>query len=205
MGDAGDGPANSLRARFNAGLFLGTAIIVAIVLSLATYAAVRALQPGWGEAAVKIAPVAQRKSLSLAMPTLDGRNWSLADHAGHVVVLNYFATWCPPCRAEIPDLRAIATSYGAKGVDMAAISVDADSPGRTRTALKDFNDDEHLPFPILLPAAETLLLLDESVVPQTFVIDRQGRIAAHLVGQTDRRTLGRVLDAVLAEEESSSR
>jgi len=180
------------------GLWLGIAFITLIFVAVGTYAAVNA----WNRSARAqddLLPVSDRKPININLPTLDGKEWSLADHKGRIVLVNYFATWCPPCKAEFVDLKKMLVDYGKKGVDFAAISVDRDAARSRVAALRDFSADEHLPFPILLPAAESPLLRDDLMVPQTFLVDRQGRIALHLIGQLDPKNFRRSLDKLLAE------
>jgi cytochrome c biogenesis protein CcmG/thiol:disulfide interchange protein DsbE len=187
------------RRRFNAGLLLGVGFIAAIFVALAAYQLVNRLNGG---SAAK-APLAEtaRKPAQLAMPTLDGGRWSLADHAGEVALINYFATWCPPCRHELPDLRKIAGEYKPRGVVFAAVSIDRDGEStRSRTELlQDFNRYENLPFPILLPPPESPLLREQMAIPQTILIDKKGRIALHITGMVTAEKLRPVLDQLLAE------
>jgi thiol-disulfide isomerase/thioredoxin len=136
------------------------------------------------------------------MATLDGGRWSVAEQAGgKVALVNYFATWCPPCRHELPDLRKVSEEYTPRGVAFAAVSLDKDvEGGRTRKELlQDFNRYEKLPFPILLPAVESPLMREAMAIPQTFLIDKKGRIAMHITGTVTAESLRPLLDELLAE------
>jgi thiol-disulfide isomerase/thioredoxin len=187
------------RTRFRAGLFLGICFIIAIFAGIAVFAIVRALGPAGPPPT--LLPIAQRKPAPLSMPTLDGKTWSTADHTGQVILLNYFATWCPPCMGEMPELKAIAAAYAPRGVAFAAISLDTDNQGpapRIQT-LTAFNTDNKLPFPILLPPAGSPLFTNGLPIPQTFLLDRHGRIAVHITGETSAKELSPLLDQLLKE------
>jgi thiol-disulfide isomerase/thioredoxin len=111
----------------------------------------------------KPAPPAQAKFL-------DGTRFTLADHAGKVVILNFWATWCAPCRAEMPAIDAYYQKHRAEGLQIIAISMDdAKDEAKVREVMREF----------AFPAA---LIRDASLkgygriwrVPLTFVIDRRG-------------------------------
>ncbi len=115
--------------------------------------------------------------------TLGGAKLSLAGYRGHVVVLNFWGSWCPPCRAEAPDLAALARGYRPDGVRFLGVDI-RDSPasagafmsnfGISYPSLNDPGDDIALDFRATVPPAG---------IPTTLVIARGGRITARVVGQ----------------------
>jgi len=110
---------------------------------------------------------------------LRGGNSSLADYKGKVVLLNFWATWCMPCRAEMPGMETIWKKYKDQGLVIAAISVDEGSPKRIETFSKLLD----LSFPILLdPESEVSDLYKVSNMPTSFLIDRNGKIISRIVG-----------------------
>jgi thiol-disulfide isomerase/thioredoxin len=131
------------------------------------------------------------------------KTWRLQDHAGKIVLVNYFATWCPPCKAELPDLLSLARQDAPRDVVFVAVSLDTPddrSPPRPiEPLLRQFAQDHALPFPILLPASNTTLLLDRPAIPQTFLYDRQGRRARAIMGQFDSRDIAQSLEELLKE------
>jgi thiol-disulfide isomerase/thioredoxin len=134
------------------------------------------------------------------MKTLDGANWSLKDQAGHVVVVNYFATWCPPCMAEMPALIGIAKETAAKGVVFAAVSLDTDEDGHPRVqVLKDFVAKEQLPFVVLLPDVDSPVFRMTIGLPQTVIVDRHGRTARTIFGETNVKELRAAIDQLVSE------
>lgn len=125
-----------------------------------------------------------RTAPDFAMPDLEGQLVRLEDLQGKVVVLNLWATWCPPCVEEMPTLEELHRELGDEGVVVLAVSQD-EEPARVGPwiAERDFT------FPVLLdPAAEVGHRFGVSGYPETFVIDRSGRIVHHHVGYRDWAT-----------------
>jgi len=104
--------------------------------------------------------------------SLDGDSVSLAAQRGKVVLLNVWATWCHPCRDEIPELRAIQARYATRGLELIGVSVDADGSDE---AIRGFMKDFEMVYPIWRDPDERVstqfLVLG---VPATFLIDREG-------------------------------
>lgn len=107
-----------------------------------------------------------------ATVSLDGDSVSLEAKRGTVVLLNVWATWCHPCRTEIPELRALHAQYQAKGLELIGVSVDTDGTDETiRTFMRDFG----MTFPIWRDPDERISTRFLAVgVPATFLIDKQG-------------------------------
>ena len=107
-----------------------------------------------------------------ATVSLDGDSVSLAQQKGKVVLLNIWATWCHPCRDEIPELRAIHGRYRDRGLELVGVSVDTDGTDEViRTFMKDFQ----MTFPIWRDPDERISTQFLAVgVPATFLIDKEG-------------------------------
>lgn len=121
---------------------------------------------------------------SYSTTSLDGDSVSLAALRGNVVLLNVWATWCPPCRTEIPELQAIHTRYQPRGLELVGVSVDAaGSEGAIREFMKDFA----MTFPVWLDPAERVSARFLVVgVPATFLIDRDGILRWRRIGPVMR-------------------
>ena len=148
-------------------------------------------------------PISQRKPMpDFTFQTLDGRPWTLSEHRGHVVLLNFWATWCPPCQAETPSLVKIARVDQAKGLDVAGVSMDqTDQNGLSN--IRAFVSAYHVPYPVLLPKGFSPVTNVVQAFPTTFLIDRQGRVAQTHVGALDEASLGRELERLLKEPRPS--
>jgi peroxiredoxin len=117
-------------------------------------------------------------------PALSGAEQSLADHRGEVVLVNIWATWCGPCRIEMPSIQALYDRYGSDGFTVLAVSIDA-GPGH-RDKVEGFVSEHGLTFPVLLdPGSRITGLFRTSGVPETFVLDRHGRIVKRVIGASD--------------------
>ncbi|MGI9076069.1 MAG: TlpA family protein disulfide reductase [Gemmatimonadaceae bacterium] len=104
--------------------------------------------------------------------SLDGDTVSLAAQRGKVVLLNVWATWCHPCRDEIPELRAIHARYSARGLELIGVSVDADG---SDDAIRAFMKDFEMTYPIWRDGDERVSAQFLVIgVPATFLIDREG-------------------------------
>ncbi len=147
-------------------------------------------------------PPEQREAfgLDLSLPTLSGETLRLSELRGQVVLLNVWATWCYPCRAEMPAMAALYRRYESSNKGFTIIAVANDPQGRE--VVEPFAEDHKLPFPIVLDVQNTLgIQLDLPGIPTSYLLDQQGRIVLREVGQRDWNHPGmhRLLDALLAE------
>lgn len=104
--------------------------------------------------------------------SLDGDSVSLEKLRGKVVLLNIWATWCHPCRKEIPELRALHEKYQARGLELVGVSVDNDG---TDDVIREFMKEFQMNFPVWRDPEERVQTTFLTVgVPTTFLIDREG-------------------------------
>jgi len=116
---------------------------------------------------------------SFKLRNIKGNYESLESYRGEVVVLNFWATWCAPCRIEMPSFEKLYRRYRSEGVTVLAITLDKNSENK----IKSFVDEYGLSFPILLDEkGEVERLYPSMTIPFTYVIDRQGRIVARVDG-----------------------
>jgi len=154
-------------------------------------------------------PTEQLSSGSLAVPVevkyaapvltlsdLGGRDHSLADFHGQVVLVNLWATWCPPCKAEMPTLEAYYKLHQADGFVTIAIN-DGDPADSVATFVREYN----LSFPVLLDP--TYQATDHAFktrnLPSSFVIDREGNVRLRWVGEIDHASLEKYVTPLILE------
>jgi cytochrome c biogenesis protein CcmG/thiol:disulfide interchange protein DsbE len=148
-----------------------------------------------------VRPVKDRTRVAdLSFPQLDGASWRLSDHRGQVVLINYWASWCGPCRQETPGLISLARDYRYKGLSVVGVSVDEGG----RKAVEGFLQEFHLPYPVLMPdlASPTAPAIDS--IPTTVLVDRNGRAAKSYVGAVSETVFRADVDRLLAEQPAPS-
>jgi len=131
---------------------------------------------------------------------LSGKSISLADYRGKVLFLNFWATWCPPCRAEIPDFVEVYGQNKSRGLEVIGISLDT----KDKEAIAAFVEKYKINYPIVLEsrkATEKIIADYEpgEYIPTTIVIDKQGRIRGKQVGQMDKQMLLKYFSQLSAE------
>ena len=111
----------------------------------------------------------------------DGRRASLEDLRGQVVILDFWATYCPPCREEIPHLVRLQRQFGPQGLKVIGLNVGGE---KDIPKVPDFVKQYGIQYQLAEPDDETvrLFLAYDNNIPQTFVLDRQGKIVLHIVG-----------------------
>ncbi|HEY7994966.1 MAG TPA: TlpA disulfide reductase family protein [Candidatus Eremiobacteraceae bacterium] len=170
----------------NASIARRLAPAFALVLALAAPRPAWAAAPGIGT----LAPDFKLQSTS-------GRTMSLSDLRGHVVVLNFFATWCPPCRAETPDLVAAAKKYGA-GSDVMFFGVD---DREQMPLVQVWAKGKGVRFPLVMDSTGSVEeMYDVRAIPTTYILDRNGVIRYRQLDQLESSTLTGALDAVVADK-----
>ena len=124
------------------------------------------------------------KAPDFTLKDLSGRAVSLEDYRGKVVLVDFWATWCPPCRSSIPELVRLQESYAGQGLVILGISLD--DPGRADNAsLRAFKDKYRMNYPVLrgdLRVARDYFGDGEMGIPTMFVVNREGRIVDRHVG-----------------------
>jgi thiol-disulfide isomerase/thioredoxin len=127
-----------------------------------------------------------RQQAGFTLTDLQGKTWTLKDLHDHVVLVNFWATWCPPCRKEMPDLDALYQRYKDQGLLVLAIS-DEDSAKVTA-----FLASHGVSYPILLdPGRKVNELFHVDGIPKSFIYDRQGKLVAQSI---DMRTRSQFLE-----------
>ncbi|MBI3650067.1 MAG: TlpA family protein disulfide reductase [Acidobacteria bacterium] len=142
-----------------------------------------------GSEANKSTPPAATKKAppDFEVPKISGGSFKLSDYRGKVVVLDFWATWCPPCRKGIPQLVRIDKDLRDKGVEVVGLHIDdqgRSSPEAIRNFIKQFG----INYTVGMASNEMFVAYlgnEESSIPQTLVFDRSGKVIAHLIGYSD--------------------
>ncbi len=128
-----------------------------------------------------------------SLPTLDGRDLRLSSYRGKVVLLDFWATWCDPCREEIPHLIELQKRYADGGLQVIGVSMD-DSPDPVRPFYQEF----HMNYPVVMGTAKTGALFGGVMgLPITFLIGRDGKIRAKHIGATGASVLEKEIQSLL--------
>lgn len=143
------------------------------------------------------APRSGQAAPNFKVSTMSGQQISLANYRGRVLVLDFFATWCQPCRVSIPHLVEMNRKYGKQGLYVLGMSADEDGEG-----VKAFADHNRITYPIALAGESTLADFGVRSVPVMFVIDKRGRVAEVYRGFTDEvaRSTEQLIKKLLAEK-----
>ena len=156
-----------------------------------------------GDGSVTQVAAADRKDpVSFSGTTLDGQSYDVRDDRGRVVVVNVWGSWCAPCIAEAPALQAVHELTQDQDVSFVGVNT-KDGEASARAHEKRFG----VTYPSIDDDGGRVLLdlrgsLPPSAIPSTLVLDREGRVAARILGKADRTVLNGVVDDVLAEDAS---
>ena len=151
--------------------------------------------------------VLPERLLNRELKSLDKGSFRLSDFSGKVVVVNLWASWCGPCRAEVPDYEKVRKEYAGRPVEF--IGLTTEDPARASERVKQFVRDFNFGFRLGWADHETAqtLMGGRNVIPQTLVIASDGHIVSHWRGYArgqSRDHLRQVLDRALADTTASS-
>jgi len=118
------------------------------------------------------------------LPLLDGTKISLSQYKGKVVFLNFWATWCGPCRSEMPSMEAVYQSLKDKGLEILAVNL-----GDSKNEVSTFMNQNKLNFPAVLDEKNTTgSSYNVRAIPTTYIIDKRGLIVARIIGSINWNT-----------------
>ena len=117
----------------------------------------------------------------------------LALNKGKVVIVNFFATWCPPCRKEIPELINLSKTYEGKNLQIIGISVDENG----EEAVIPFAQKVGFNYPVYLTTPELNTTFNIDAVPQIFLYDKNGKLITNLKGYVDAKELSAMIEKLL--------
>lgn len=140
--------------------------------------------------------LAARNLMLASFDDLSGKKQTLSSSLGKVLVVNFWATWCLPCREEIPELKKIQRKYAPKGVEVTGIAFDS------AVKVQDYAKEMNIDYSLLIANAETMAISQNlgnraGVLPFTVVLDRAGRVAYTHAGALTEAVLDAVLGPLL--------
>ncbi|MBI1746824.1 MAG: TlpA family protein disulfide reductase [Acidobacteria bacterium] len=127
------------------------------------------------------------------LPDLEGRRHGPGDYRGKVVFVNFWATWCPPCRQEIPDLVELYKQYHAQGLEILGVALDDEGA----LLVKPFVEAAKINYPVLIGNDNISLTYDVQGIPTTLVFDKNGKMTARLLGPRSRADLEALVKSLL--------
>jgi len=123
-----------------------------------------------------------RQYVDFTLSDLQGKSWTLRELQGKVALVNFWATWCPPCRKEMPDLQALYDQFKGQGFVVLAISDEDESK------VRPFIADKNITYPVLLdPEGKVGTLFQIGGIPKSFVYDRTGKLVAQSIDMRTRK------------------
>lgn len=131
---------------------------------------------------------------NFAFKTADGNTVELKNLAGKVVLINFWATWCGPCRAEIPGMLEVYKKYKAKGLEIVGISLDSQGWG----VVKPFVEKMNINYPVVVGDPQVVSDYGNfQGIPTTFVVDRKGNIVVEHTGAVSKAYLEQMIKPFL--------
>ena len=166
---------------------------------------------GFQEFVMEMEAIAERKSVEnipaevafpfdFSLTTIDDKPLRLADYKGKVVVVDFWGTWCPPCRAEIPSFIKLQEAFGEQGFQMIGLNYEGGSPVSDMTKVKNYVSSEGINYPCALGDDATQQQVpDFNAYPTTLFIDKTGKVRHRLVGLHSYNDLSAIVKKLLAE------
>lgn len=193
-------------------LFAGAAAALALILSGCSQSAPppsgqvafeKAQKEVAGEDDATLKPLADRKAApKFELKDANGAKVTLADYKGKVVLLNFWATWCVPCKAEIPWFQEFDKNFKDKGFAVLGVSMDEEG----WNAVKPYVEERKIAYRMVIGSEEVSTLYGGiDSLPTTFMIDKDGKIAAIHTGLVSKATYQKQLESLLTEGSHAAR
>ncbi|MEI6779060.1 MAG: TlpA disulfide reductase family protein [Chloroflexales bacterium] len=170
------------------------AILIGVIAVIGATNARPKVDPSVAAVTSEMAPEVGKLAPTFQLSTPDGTPVSLAGLRGHVVLVNFWATWCPPCRAEMPAIQAAYARYQGQGFTVVAVTAN-----ETPANVTSFFKERGLGFPALLDDGRVHTAYRASGLPSSFFIDRQGVVRAIYRGAMADTVITHEVERLLAE------
>lgn len=148
---------------------------------------------------INVAWAEEPSGLEVPLDSVDGKKVRLADFKGKVVLVNFWATWCPPCLNEIPDLIKLQTQYAEQGLMVVGVNF-MEQPDKKR--LEQFIDEQGINYPIVFSDSKTLQGLSRNLggvfaLPVTKLLNREGKMVASHIGELNYAEMQAMVESLL--------
>jgi len=164
---------------------------------------------GAGDVPRFISPLMQKPAPNFTLPDVTGKKISLSNYRGKAVLINFWATWCAPCKIETPWLVDLRNQYAPQGFEILGVSTEGDDLtmddkagwARDREAIREFMQKEHIDYPLLMDGdsiSKPYGGLDE--LPTSFFVDRKGNVVATQLGLTSKDDIESNIKKALASD-----
>ena len=137
--------------------------------------------------------MALKEAPAWELKDLEGQVVKSSDFLGKVVILDFWATWCPPCKAEIPGFIALQKQYGDRGLVVIGVSLDDRGPA----VVKRFRADLQMNYLVVLGDVALMQAFGGTAIPTTVIINRAGKIVSRHVGFTPQETFEKEIQPLL--------
>lgn len=172
-------------------ILIGVGIPVLALITLLAWGAIRTGgeqgRPGVNEVFGE-APITTNPFPKFTVTTVAGEEIALADLRGKIVVIDFWSSWCPPCRAEAPVLVAAYDAWADLGVEFVGISI-----WDSETAVESFIESRGIQYPVAIDDGSLTVEFGVQGIPEKFFLNRQGEIARKIIGPNTERSLNDIL------------
>lgn len=177
-------------------------LTISVVIVVAASGMALMMMPASNVEAVQTAVATDgKKAPDFTLTAIDGKSLKLSDYKGKGVIINFWATWCPPCRAEIPDMVELQKEYQSKGFSFIGIAV-----GDEEEKVKAFVSAQNINYPVAMGSRELAVSYGKFTqegairgIPTSFVINGKGEIVDYFVGGRNKAAFTDAIKKALAK------
>ena len=147
------------------------------------------------------------EALGFTLTDQYGEVHTLSDYKGKTVFLNFWATWCPPCRAEMPDIQKLYEEYGNNEEDLIILGIAAPNLGREgdEDSIKSFLKENGYTYPVVMdPVGEIFNIYGITAFPTTFMIDKEGNIFGYVPGQLTEDVMESIIKQTMEDKRADN-